>query len=90
MEIKGDKLASILKEKGWNFRECPFCGNRDIGAEYQSRGMNSGKDVPCTMTAKVWGYCRYCGAKGRTAMVEVIGEDELVAAAVEKWNYRTA
>ncbi len=72
----------------WKFKPCPFCGSEDIGVKEKTITHISEKDAPTVARTKIWAYCRYCEATSGYTIQDIIGDDEKIAAAIEKWNQR--
>lgn len=72
----------------WKFKNCPFCGSDKIAYGMKVLSYNDGKDCPFMKEVKVWGWCQYCEARSGSMIVDVISEEEIKAAAIEKWNKR--
>ena len=88
--IKPNKITDYLESKSqdrWYFKPCPFCGSTDIGVKDTILDLLTGQG-PCVARRKIWAYCRYCGAASGHTVADVIGDDEEIAAAIEKWNKR--
>ena len=88
MERTVENVTETIEGHNWEFTPCPFCGSTDIGVKDNIVDMLMGHDCPCTARRKIWAYCRYCGATSGHTIADVIGDDEVIAAAVEKWNQR--
>lgn len=87
MERNIENPTEILEKHKWNFKPCPFCGSTDIGVKDTIVDIIAGYG-PCAARRKIWAYCRYCEATCGSTVADVIGDDEVIAAAVEKWNKR--
>lgn len=86
-EVK--KVNEIIKNHNWIFKPCPMCGSKDIGVKDTIIDVYFEKDCPAIARRKIWAYCRHCGATCGHTVADIIGDDEEIAAAIEKWNSRT-
>ncbi len=69
-------------------KPCPFCGSKNIGVKYIIISHEAGKDCPCSSNLRIWAYCSFCGCEGRKTYCSIVGEEEIIAAAIEGWNRR--
>lgn len=82
-----NKAIKIAERHNWRFKPCLFCGSTDIGVKDNIVDMLAGYG-PCVARRKIWAYCRYCQATSGSTIADVIGDDEEIAVAIEKWNKR--
>lgn len=78
----------IAKRHNWHISSCPFCGEVNISAISEVLDYVMEKDCPCASRRRIYATCNYCGATSGNTTADVIGEDEIVAAAIERWNKR--
>ena len=69
------------------FKPCLFYGKDDIGVKETIIEHKMGQGAQCSAVKRVWAYCRYCYAEGKKTTVDVVYDDEVIAAMVA-WNER--
>lgn len=88
-EIKSEPILEKKdKNKGWVFYPCPFCGRTDIGVKDTIIDVKAGHDCPSSAIRRIWAYCRYCGAEGPKTVLDIVYDEEEIAAALVIWNRR--
>lgn len=83
------ELLEMKKNDGWEFKTCPFCGSDDIGVKDSIIDVQMGNDCPSSARKIIWAYCRYCGTEGPKTVRDIVYDDEIMAAAIVKWNERS-